>query len=155
MTCLTEYNKPSMGNQMITALGELLKRYGDVITSESILSEDDHDYHDASILSRLIRIAGRCCEHYASDLFVDWEQIRNYLDEHLHTEFHYKTFFGFREWGVDHPTYIYHRLIAPEIYGSEVYRAIYQLDITGVETDHGYQLKYQMQRVRVKCHSKE
>lgn len=150
MTCLTEYNKPGIGNQMITDLGELLKRYGDVVTSESILSKDDHDYHDASILSRLIRIAGSCCDHYASDLFIDWERIRNFLDEHLHTEFIYTTFLGFRECGVDHPTYIYHRLKSPEIYGTNVYRSIYRLDITGKETNHGYQLKYHLQRVREK-----
>lgn len=58
----------------------------------------------SSILSDLICKAGRYCKHYASDLFIDWKEIENGLDDPNYEGGIY--LFGFREMGVDHDTFI-------------------------------------------------
>ena len=58
----------------------------------------------SSILSDLICKAGRYCKHYASDLFIEWESIKNCLDD---PNYEGETYlFGFREMGVDHDAWI-------------------------------------------------
>ena len=57
------------------------------------------DINYSSILTKLIQEAGRWCEHYASDLFILWEIVRDSLDyEQIETN-HYV--FAFRDMGVD------------------------------------------------------
>jgi len=59
------------------------------------------DVNMSDIITRLIQLAGRYCERYASDLFIDWKFSSANPDE---KDFRYgggKTIFGFRENGVD------------------------------------------------------
>ena len=82
----------------------------------------------SSILTRLIQEAGRWCESYASDLFVQWKyRIDQKLDNGtLYTD----TFvFAFRDGGVDHEEWY-------ENHKNEYnyYRAIWFLDVV---TDEG------------------
>lgn len=58
----------------------------------------------SGILSDLIRKAGRYCKHYASDLFIEWESIKNCLDDPNYEGGIY--LFGFREMGIDHDAWI-------------------------------------------------
>ena len=59
------------------------------------------DVNMSDIITRLIQLAGRYCDRYASDLFIHWNDSRaNPLDK----DFRYgggKMIFGFRESGVD------------------------------------------------------
>ena len=82
----------------------------------------------SSILTRLIQEAGRWCEHYASDLFVQWKySIDQKLDNGtLYTD----TFvFAFRDSGVDSEEWY-------ENHKNEhnYYRAVWYLDVL---TDKG------------------
>ena len=82
----------------------------------------------SSILTRLIQEAGRWCEHYASDLFVQWKyKIDQKLDNGtLYTN----TFvFAFRDSGVDHEEW-YENHKKEHNY----YRAVWFLDVL---TDKG------------------
>ena len=77
----------------------------------------------SSILTRLIQEAGRWCEYYASDLFVQWKySIDQKLDNGtLYTD----TFvFAFRDSGVDHEEWY-------ENHKNEYnyYRAVWFLDV--------------------------
>ena len=61
----------------------------------------------SSVLTRLIQEAGRYCEHYASDLFLDWKQIDKEIEEGtIDTR---TALFGFRESGVDHTDFVMSR----------------------------------------------
>lgn len=82
----------------------------------------------SSILTELICSAGRFCEYYASDLFIDWKAI----DEKLTGEDIFSLdgtdvfYFGMRESGVDHESFIRSRIA--ENHGQ--YRALYRLEVT-------------------------
>lgn len=82
----------------------------------------------SSILTRLIQEAGKWCEHYASDLFMQWKyEIENKLDNGtLETE---QFVFAMRDSGVDHKEWY-------ENHKDEHnrYRAVWFLD---VETNEG------------------
>ena len=113
--------------------------------SEGILSyawnEPKWDINDSSILTKLIQEAGRWCENYASDLFIDWQTIDQKLKDPEYTGGKY--LFGFREMGVDHAPYI---LFHFNHNGrSEYYRSIWCLEIT-VEDQN---MKMQLGRVRM------
>lgn len=88
--------------------------------------KDKWEINYSSILSRLIQEAGRWCEHFASDLFVQWKYE---IDKELNNgTLETNTFvFAFRNSGVDHKEYY-------EIHKCEnnYYRAVWFLD---VETD--------------------
>lgn len=103
------YDKP------ICTKGESRELYGGI------------DINYSSILTRLIQEAGRYCESYASDLFLDWKKIDKQLDdESIESQ---SLLFGFRESGVDHAEFI--RCWAndnPYGFGSR-YRSIWRLDI--------------------------
>lgn len=65
------------------------------------------DINYSSILTRLIQSAGRFCKNYASDLFIDWNNIKDRLTrENLYTDGVYEYLFGMRQQGVDHMSYI-------------------------------------------------
>ena len=76
--------------------------------------------------SRLICEAGRWCESYASDILIDFESIKAYLErlasgeESEGREF----WFGFRQMGVDHLAFIQSR--TEREYASHVYRAVWR-----------------------------
>ena len=90
----------------------------------------------SSILTRLIQEAGRYCEHYASDLFIQWSRVEKMLNDEIEPE---TQFFGFRENGVDHEAWIDNRL--EEYSGSRAYRSIWRLDIWIEESDSYYKSK--------------
>ena len=90
--------------------------------------EGKWEINTSSILTRLIQEAGRWCEHYASDLFVQWKyEIEQKLDNGtLYTD----TFvFAFRDSGVDSEEWY-------ENHKNEhnYYRAVWFLDVL---TDKG------------------
>lgn len=92
------------------------------------------DVNYSAILTELIQNAGRWCERYASDLFIDWMTIEEYL---RCKDIENRSFlFGFRQDGVDNATFVISRFNHDE-YTME-YRAIYRLDLEFVEDPDKY-----------------
>lgn len=90
-------------------------------------SKADINYSD--ILSFLIRQAGKICKKFASDLFIDWESVERFL--HSEENDHRRFLFGFREYGVDHNSFVVLKINNPSMYGSieANYDALYTLDV--------------------------
>lgn len=85
----------------------------------------------SSILTKLIQEAGRWCEYYASDLFIDWKNNVELLMEDADCR-GAKLIFGFRQSGVDHLSYVLSHF---NNNGSpDYYRAVWVLEI---EVDNG------------------
>jgi len=101
-----------------------------------------YDINYSSILTRLIQEAGRYCERFASDLFIDWQSVTEWIDGAEPGQ--EKTFlFGFRENGVDHDAFILSRFnsyCCPE----KEYRSIWRLDIS---TDYDDRITMTLGRV--------
>lgn len=76
----------------------------------------------SGILSFLIKEAAKC-EHYASDLFISWEEVTERLQ---HGE-SFSSYFGFRRMGVDHEAFIRSR--CESLGGALEYRSMYRLDV--------------------------
>ena len=88
------------------------------------------DINLSSILTKLIQEAGRWCENYASDLFIDWERLQsNLTNKKLRN---HTMIFAFRQCGVDGLTEVQIKTDNPIMYGynNDYYRAVYVLDIT-------------------------
>lgn len=87
-----------------------------------------YDVNTSSILTRLIQEAGRFCESYASDLFIDWQNVERCIDCADIIE---KSFlFGFRQFGVDHDSFIFSRYNGGAYRCPEAeYRSMWRLDI--------------------------
>lgn len=87
----------------------------------------------SSILSRLICEAGRYCESYASDLFIDWtDGVMHHIDKLNTTDEDITSasfLFGFRQNGVDHAEYVFSRYDNDGIYAKHNYRSMWRLDI--------------------------
>lgn len=64
------------------------------------------EINTSSILTRLIQDAGRWCEHYASDLFIQWNTVERIVSELKPCNENLEFKFGFREMGVDHNEWI-------------------------------------------------
>lgn len=62
----------------------------------------------SSILTELIHEVGRLCDNYASDLFIWWESVENYMAQCKWESRAF--FFGLRKMGVDDKSYIANRL---------------------------------------------
>ena len=88
----------------------------------------------SGILSDLICKAGRYCKHYASDLFIEWESIKNCLDD---PNYEGETYlFGFREMGIDHDAWIQCKLDDPWKSPREAIKYnYYEIMMLVVETD--------------------
>ena len=83
------------------------------------------DINCSTILTKLIQEAGRWCERYASDLFIDWINLMEKLmDENFKGGIY---LYGFRRDGVDHASYILSRLNDGE--SKEYYRSIWRLEV--------------------------
>lgn len=95
------------------------------ITESGSLSyySGQYNINYSSILSKLIQEAGRYCEAYASDLFIDWQAVLRCI-ENTSGCIMESFLFGFRKYGVDHKEYVFNR-DNPE---SE-YRSLWRLDI--------------------------
>ena len=87
----------------------------------------------SSVLTRLIQEAGRYCESYASELFLDWKQIDKEIEEGtIDTR---TALFGFRESGVDHTDFVMSRASeSPDLFEYN-YRSIWKLEIARI-IDH-------------------
>ena len=86
------------------------------------------EINTSSILTKLIQTAGRFCENYASDLFIDWKYIEESLENPDYEGGRY--LFGFRQNGVDGNTFILSRYNNDGKYAKYEYRAMYALDVT-------------------------
>ena len=76
-----------------------------------------------SILTALIKEAAQC-ENYASDLFIDWRSVMEFLEDPAPGKRVW--WFGFRDLGVDDKVFIKATTGNPG-YGKNRYRAIYAL----------------------------
>lgn len=83
------------------------------------------DVNYSSILTKLIQEAGRWCESYASDLFIDWHKVDKFMEDSEFTSA--KLVFGFRKMGVDHLEFILSHLNNRN--STEYYRAVWMLEI--------------------------
>lgn len=95
-----------------------------------------YEVNYSSILTRLIQEAGRFCERFASDLFIDWESVVRWIDNADKGD-EIVFLFGFRQDGVDGNSFILSRYnngcySCPE----KEYRSMWRLDIrTGCNND--------------------
>ena len=99
--------------------------------------------------SRLINEAGRWCESYASDILIDFESIKAYLErlkngeESEGREF----WFGFRQMGVDGLSFIQSR--TEREYASHVYRAIWRWRFIVEERRYGLYVVSELEKLLV------
>lgn len=105
---------------------DLIRRAGEVVDEafgrwSTYTLEYDVNY--SSILTKLIQEAGRWCERYASDLFIDWCIIKKELETPACKSGNY--FFGFRKDGVDGLSFILNRIAE----NRETYRSIWMLNV--------------------------
>lgn len=81
----------------------------------------------SSILSRLIVEAGKFCEHFASDLFIDWRVIETEMENSDYCGGSY--LFGFRKDGVDHNAFVFNRYDSDGKFAQYQYRSMWRLDV--------------------------
>lgn len=99
--------------------------------------------------SRLINEAGRWCESYASDILIDFESIKAYLErlkngeESEGREF----WFGFRQMGVDGKSFIESR--TEREYASHVYRAVWRWRFIVEERKYGLYVVSELEKLLV------
>ena len=99
--------------------------------------------------SRLINEAGRWCESYASDILIDFESIKAYLErlkngeESEGREF----WFGFRQMGVDGLSFIQSR--TEREYASHTYRAVWRWSFTVEEREYGKYVVSKLEKLLV------
>ena len=99
--------------------------------------------------SRLINEAGRWCESYASDILIDFESIKAYLErlkngeESEGREF----WFGFRQMGVDGLSFIQSR--TEREYASHVYRAVWRWSFIVEERKYGLYVVSELEKLLV------
>lgn len=99
--------------------------------------------------SRLINEAGRWCESYASDILIDFESIREYLNSLASGEMmeSREFWFGFRQMGVDHLAFIQSR--TEREYASHVYRAVWRWSFTVEEREYGPYIVSKLEKLLV------
>ena len=99
--------------------------------------------------SRLICEAGRWCESYASDILIDFQSIKAYLErlkngeESEGREF----WFGFRQMGVDGLSFIQSR--TEREYASHVYRAVWRWRFIVEERRYGLYVVSELEKLLV------
>ena len=99
--------------------------------------------------SRLINEAGRWCESYASDILIDFESIKAYLErlkngeESEGREF----WFGFRQMGIDNLAFIQSR--TEREYASHVYRAVWRWRFIVEERRYGLYVVSELEKLLV------
>lgn len=99
--------------------------------------------------SRLINEAGRWCESYASDILIDFQSIKAYLErlkngeESEGREF----WFGFRQMGVDGKSFIESR--TEREYASHVYRAVWRWRFIVEERKYGLYVVSELEKLLV------
>lgn len=108
----------AMNSEVLETSGELTVN---LFTGERTVS-----INYSSILTRLIQEAGRICESYASNLFIDWRSIVEALEDGTIETGSY--LFGFRDSGVDEAKSVLYWYNETS-HGREHYPAIWKLDI--------------------------
>lgn len=106
---------------------EVLETTGDYITVPEI-QRNKLDINYSEILSRLMKEAAEKCHNYASDLFISWESMLLELSTAPKPDT-FVEYFGFRDLGVDHETFISVKLENPLLYGKNPYHSIFRLEI--------------------------
>ncbi len=82
----------------------------------------------SAMLTRLIQEAGRWCEAFASDLFIDWHAVERHLEKM--EEFSNTSFvFGMRRLGVDDGIAVFNRTQGSSGSLLREYRAVWCLDV--------------------------
>ena len=102
----------------------------DIVTASGYVSSYSGAYeiNTSGILSRLIQEAGRFCESFASDLFIDWKEIEKKID--CNDALFLTYLFGFRQNGVDHNSFILSRYNGGGYaFPEKEYRSMWRLDI--------------------------
>ena len=111
-------------NELREALSGTVRAKGDLVrTYHPDGIHEKWDVNTSSILTKLIQEAGRWCERYASDLFIQWScNIESKLrDGSLTSSQH---IFAMRESGVDHKEWYEHNKEK-----RDYYRAVWFLDV--------------------------
>lgn len=106
-----------------------------LVDDRKVLATDlqhNHDYTTLSdIYSKLIELTGRYCEHFASDLLYDLQDVASFTEPcEISKPNRWVLGFGFRECGVDGNSFLEHRLK-----DSYDYRRIVALNIEDREDD--------------------
>lgn len=93
-------------------------------------SSGRYEINYSGILTRLIQEAGRFCEAYASDLFIDWQTVETFINDIGDGETGY-FLFGFRQYGVDHTGFVISRY-TNNCYRdpAKEYRSMWRLDVS-------------------------
>lgn len=92
--------------------------------------EQQWNINKSRISSKLIQLAGRQCEMYASDIIYSIQEMETDIRKLTPaTPYTISEYFGFRDMGVDHETFIAARLNNPEVYSSTPYKSIWRLDM--------------------------
>ena len=105
----------------------------------SVFGEPINTINTSSLYSFLIKEAGRLCDAYASDLFIDLKTLDNQLTGEDAVMFKGEPFYwciGIRDYGCDHEAYIVGNLEAGR--ADREYRAIYFLELTPDEKYEDY-----------------
>jgi len=88
-----------------------------------------YDINESTILTKLIQDAGRFCEHYASDLFIDWNDVLRFCDANTGNEAKKMFLFGFRQNGVDSESAVKNNFMTNDTMARYKYRALWRLDV--------------------------
>lgn len=86
----------------------------------------------STVLTKLIQEAGRWCEAYASDLFIEWRAVERHLEKMedlTHTSF----VFGMRRMGVDNAIAVFNKTQGSSGSLYREYRAVWCLDVKKAE----------------------
>ena len=115
---------------------------------ETIIEEGYHwDINWSSIQSKLIYLAGRYCDRFASDLNIDIFAIIRHIEQRtLQSGMH---LFGFREDGVDHSSLVINRYCRQHEYSNQYgaqYRSLWRLDVEVLDGDISMKL-YPVDRI--------
>lgn len=94
-----------------------------------------YDINYSSILTRLIQEAGRFCEYFASDLFIDWGGVLQWMEE-AEDNSESVFLFGFRQNGVDGNSFVLSRYNnGCYRYPEKEYRSMWRLEISTNDHD--------------------
>ena len=105
-----------------------------------------YDVNMSSIYSFLIQEAGRWIERYSSDILYGFKNINEFLSEN--GAFEYTEYFGMRENGCDHFSYIKNNLIDNK-YQSTYYRKIYAVQMKTILCEYGEKLEITLNKVNI------
>ena len=101
----------------------------------------------SAIQSKIIYLAGRYCDRWASDILVSLFSVNQKIEEG--TQESESLLFGFREDGVDHAEWVIHKFADQHMYSNyygAAYRQIWRLDIDVDEDERVTMTFYQVDK---------